>query len=32
MSENYPVFDMFKNQWALVTAGTVDCFDGCTIG
>lgn len=32
MSENYPVFDMFKKQWALVMAGTVDCFDGCTIG
>lgn len=32
MLKEYPIFDMFKNQWALVTAGTMDSFDGCTIG
>lgn len=32
MNKEYPVFDMFKNKWALVTAGTMDSYDGCTIG
>lgn len=32
MNKEYPVFDMFKNQWALVTAGTMDSYDGCTVG
>lgn len=32
MLKEYPIFDMFKNQGALVTAGTMDSFDGCTIG
>lgn len=32
MLKEYQIFDMFKNQWALVTAGTMDSFDGCTIG
>lgn len=30
--ESYPVFEMFEKQWALVTAGTLDNYDGCTIG
>ncbi|MBR6349278.1 MAG: flavin reductase [Lachnospiraceae bacterium] len=28
----YKVFDMFKNQWALVTAGNIEDFNTCTIG
>lgn len=32
MNKEYPVFDMFKNKWALVTAGTMDSYDGCTVG
>lgn len=32
MSENYPVFDLFKKQCAIVTAGTTKNFDGCTVG
>lgn len=28
----YKVFDLFKNQWALVAAGTVDHFNACTVG
>lgn len=28
---SYPVFDLFQNQWALVTAGTMDRFNGCTV-
>lgn len=28
----YEVFNMFDKQWALATAGTIDDFDGCTIG
>jgi len=28
----YPVFDMFSHQLALVTAGNMDDFNGCTIG
>ena len=29
---NYQVFDMFKNQWALATAGGMDHWNTCTIG
>lgn len=29
---NYQVFDMFKNQWALATAGGIDHWNTCTIG
>lgn len=29
--KDYKVFDMFNNQWALVTAGTLDRFNTCTI-
>ena len=28
----YDVFNMFDKKWALATAGTIDDFDGCTIG
>ena len=28
----YDVFNMFDRQWGLATAGTIDDFDGCTIG
>ena len=28
----YDVFNMFDKQWALAAAGTVEDFDGCTIG
>ena len=30
--EEYKVFDMFKNQWAIVTAGNIEEHNGCTIG
>ena len=30
--KEYNVFEMFINQWALVTAGTSDSFNTCTIG
>ena len=29
--KDYKVFDMFNNQWALVTAGTADHYNTCTI-
>lgn len=29
--ENYPVFDMFNNQWALVTAGDASAYNACTL-
>ncbi len=29
---NYDIFDMFKNQWALVTAGDISHYNTCTIG
>lgn len=32
MLKEYPIFDMFKNQWALVTSGTLESYDGCTVG
>lgn len=28
---NYNRFDLFRNQWAVVTAGTIDNFNGCTV-
>lgn len=30
--KQYDVFNMFDKQWALATAGTLEDFDGCTIG
>lgn len=30
--EEYKVFDMFSHQLALVTAGNIDHFNGCTVG
>ena len=31
-SKDYKVFDMFSNQWALVTAGDPGHYNTCTIG
>ncbi len=30
--KEYNVFEMFSRQWALVTAGTIEHFNTCTIG
>ena len=30
--KEYKVFEMFRNQWALVTAGNIENFNTCTIG
>lgn len=30
--KDYKVFDMFSHQLALVTAGNIECFNGCTLG
>ncbi len=30
--KDYKVFDLFRKQWALVTAGNMDHFNSCTIG
>lgn len=30
-SKDYKVFDMFNNQWALVTAGSIEHYNTCTI-
>ena len=30
--KNDPVFERFEKQWALVTAGTPEHFNGCTVG
>ena len=30
--KDYKIFDMFKNQWALVTAGDITHYNTCTIG
>lgn len=30
--KDYKVFDLFRNQWALVTAGNMEYFNSCTIG
>lgn len=29
--KDYKVFDLFKNQWALVSAGTLDNYNACTV-
>lgn len=29
---DFKVFDLFRNQWALVSAGDIHHFGGCTIG
>ena len=29
--ESMPVFELFRKQWALVTAGTPDHFNACTV-
>ena len=31
-ANDYKVFDLFNNQWALVTAGTMDHYNTCTLG
>ena len=31
-AKDYKVFDMFNNQWGLVTAGNKDHYNTCTIG
>ena len=31
-NKQYDVFNMFDKQWALAAAGTLEDFDGCTIG
>ena len=30
--KEYKIFDMFENQWALVTAGSMERFNCCTVG
>lgn len=30
--KEYPVFELFEKQWALVTAGSPEHFNGCTVG
>ena len=30
--KDYRIFDLFHNRWALVTAGSTECFNSCTIG
>ena len=30
-AKNYKVFTMFEERWALVTAGTLDDFNTCTV-
>ena len=29
---DYKVFELFEKNWALVTAGTLEHFNGCTVG
>jgi len=29
--KDYKIFEMFRKDWALVTAGTIDSFNACTI-
>lgn len=29
--QEYKVFDLFKNQWALVSAGTMERYNACTV-
>ena len=31
MEKDYKVFEMFDKQWALVTAGTMEHFNSCTV-
>ena len=31
MEKDYKIFEMFKNDWALVTAGNKDDFNTCTV-
>ena len=30
--ESYKVFEMFKKDWALVTAGNMQDYNTCTVG
>ena len=30
--KDYKIFDLFRNQWALVTAGNIKKFNTCTVG
>ena len=30
-TKDYKAFTMFENRWALVTAGTLDDFNTCTV-
>ena len=30
--KDYRVFAMFEKDWALVTAGTIERFNSCTVG
>ena len=30
-TQSYPIFNMFQNRWGLVTAGTPERFNGCTV-
>ena len=30
--KEYSIFEMFRKQWALVTAGSADHFNSCTVG
>lgn len=29
---DYKVFELFEKNWALVTAGNLEHFNGCTVG
>lgn len=31
LENDYKIFDLFKNQWALVTAGNIDKYNACTV-
>lgn len=31
LTDDYKIFDLFKNQWALVTAGNTEDFNSCTV-
>ena len=30
-NKDYKIFDLFRNEWALVTAGNIDDFNCCTV-
>ena len=32
LKDDYRVFELFEKQWALVTAGSPERFNGCTVG